>query len=79
MAHQGMTSEEIRDRVRQADEVEFLYHQAEERRWRAEQRAKAPEILALLRQHIPGDRMGEVEEFLSTGYGCECLRGLVRR
>jgi hypothetical protein len=45
--------------------------------WREEQRDKAPQILALLRQHIPTPEIREVEEFLSYEYGSNCLQRLL--
>jgi hypothetical protein len=74
MEQERMTLDEMRQIVQEADEVEFLDRQAEQRDWEREQRAKAPEVLALLRRHIPADRLPELEDFLSTRFGCDCLR-----
>jgi hypothetical protein len=57
----------------------FVDQQVTLRAWEEEQRAKAPEILALLRRHVPGERWQEVEEFLSGGYGRDCLGEAIRR
>ena len=74
-----MTLDEMRRIVQEADEVDHLYRQAEERAWQREQQAKAPEILASLRRHIPADQLQEVEELLSTGVGCDLVRDALRR
>ena len=61
------------------DEIDFMYRQAEIEDWRQQQREKAPGILALLRKHMPADRMQEVEEFLTSKYGCDCLHDTLCR
>jgi hypothetical protein len=62
-------------------EVEIAYYdrRAKQRKWGAEQRAKAPVILGSLRQHLPAEVLKEAEELLSTGYGCECVCDLLQR
>jgi hypothetical protein len=72
----GLTLEE---EAGQRAEIEHYYQQASQRRWRAEQRAKASVILGLLRQHLPAQVLKEAEELLSTGYGCECVCDLLDR
>ena len=42
------------------------------RRWER-QRARALMVLRLLRQYLPTAALQEVEEFLSSAYGCNCL------
>lgn len=58
-------------------DVEWLYREAERKEWERKQRAKAPEVLALLRAHIPADRRTEVDEFLLYSYGAKCLRDVL--
>ncbi len=79
MDQEKMTLDEMRQIVEQADLVEFDYRQAEQRDWEREQRARAPEVLASLRRHLPADRLQEVEDLLSTGFGCDCLRDALLR
>ena len=74
-----MTFDEMARIVDQAREVNFYWHQLEQRKWDAEQRAKAGAILELLRQHLPPQVRQEAEELLSTEYGCECVCDLLRR
>jgi hypothetical protein len=74
-----MSLDEMRDIVRQADYVEFHYRQNEQQAWEREQRAKAPEVLAMLRRHVPPDLFPELERFLSTRFGSDCLRDALRR
>ena len=71
--------DETRQTVQEADEVEFVYRQAEQQDWQREQRAKASEALASLRRHLPEDRLHEIEDLLSTGFGCDFLRDALRR
>ena len=68
-----MSLEEMRALVADADEVDFIYRQHEQRAWEKEQRAKAPEVVALLRRHIPADRLPEIEDYLSCGFGRDYL------
>ena len=68
----------MNDVCTQEDELNFMYWQAEIDDWKQQQREKAPEILALLRKHLPADRIQEVEEFLSNLYGCKCLHEALR-
>ena len=74
-----MTIDEMRRTVEEADNVEFVYRKAEQRVWKRAQLAKAPEVLALLRRHMPAGHLQEVEEFLSNGFGSDCLRDELRR
>jgi hypothetical protein len=74
-----MTFDEMARIVDEAGEVDFYWHQLEQRKWDAEQRAKAGAILELLRQHLPAQARQEAEELLSTKYGCECVCDLLRR
>ncbi len=68
-----MEIDEMRRIVQEADELEFLYRQAEQRARERQHRAKAGEVLALLRRHIPTGHSREVEEFLSSGSGSDSL------
>ncbi len=68
-----MKIDEMRRIVQEADELEFLYRHAEQRARERQHRAKAGEVLALLRRHIPADQLREVEDFLSSGSGCDSL------
>src|SRR5215218_8417964 len=68
-----MKIDKMRRIVQEADELEFLYRHAEQRARERQHRAKAGEVLALLRRHIPADHLREVEEFLSSGSGCDSL------
>jgi hypothetical protein len=63
----------------QSDEVEFLYHKHEVRKWQQEQHKNAPEVLAILRQRLPTEQLQEVEELLSTSYGCKCVCDILQR
>lgn len=74
-----VTIDEMRRMVEEVDNVEFVYRQVEQRAWEREQQAKAPEVLALLRQYIPADGLREVEDFLSSGFGSACLCDELRR
>jgi hypothetical protein len=65
--------EELERRMYEAGQVEFHHQQFEQRDWEEVQRAKAPAVLALLQAHVPAERWSEVKEFLSTGYGRDCL------
>jgi hypothetical protein len=63
----------------EADDADWLYRQHELQEWKQAQHEKAPEILSMLRQHLPAERLREVEKFLSTSYGCDCLYEALRR
>src|SRR4051812_40241928 len=63
----------------QIADVEFLYQQAEKRAWEEQQRSRAPAVLVLLRQHISAEPLEQVEELISTHYGCERLHELITR
>ena len=65
--------------VEEVHQADFYYRQLERREWAEAQRARAPEVLALLRAHVPAERWPEVEEFLSTGYGRDCLGDILKR
>ena len=67
-----MSFEDMAAFVDQVREVTF-YHAEERKAWSERQRARAPLVLGLLRQHLPADALREVAGFLSTYYGCECL------
>ena len=60
----------------QAAEVAFLDREREFKEWRREQRKNAPRILGMLREHLPAEQWQEVECFLSSLYGCECLHSV---
>ena len=57
----------------QAREVDFYYAEAKRKEWEELQRTRAPMVLGLPRQHLPAEVLREVEDFLSTGYGSDCL------
>lgn len=76
---QEMTLEEMRKIVDDADYIDFLGRQVKLRDWEREQRAKAPEVLALLRRHIPAHRLPEIEDYLSRGFGRDCLAEAIWR
>jgi hypothetical protein len=63
----------------QQDELDFLCWEAEQREWREEQDAKVPEIVALLRRHLPAERLREIEEFLAVPYCRDQLGEALRR
>jgi hypothetical protein len=63
----------------QSDEAYFLARDLEDRAWRRGMAAKAPEILATLRQHVPGDVWLEVEDYLDTHIGLRCFGETLRR
>jgi hypothetical protein len=75
----GMTDEEIVLAQVEAGEVDYIYWQVEQRKWYAEQRAKAQVIRGLLRQHLPAQVLQEAEELLSTEYGCKYVCHLHER
>ena len=53
--------------------IAFIDAKNEQVAWGERQRAQAPLVLGLLRQHLPAEVLREVEDFLSTDYGSECL------
>ena len=64
------------DEVRTSD---YYSQQEKQLEWEAQQRAKAPAILGILRRHLPAEALQEAEEFLSTGFGCDCFYEALRR
>jgi hypothetical protein len=54
-------------------QLEYAFQQDQQAVWEEAQQAKAPRILELLRAHVPAERWPEVEEFLSSRYGRDCL------
>jgi ABC-type dipeptide/oligopeptide/nickel transport system ATPase component len=73
-----MSLEEMAEIVDQAREAAFLDQEYRQREWAEEQRAKAPEILDLLRRHLPTETQQEVEGYLSSPYGSDCLCELLQ-
>ncbi len=65
--------EEMARIVDEAREVEYSWRQAQLRQQQEEQRARAPAFVDLLRRHLPAEVMSEFEEFMSTGFGSQCL------
>jgi hypothetical protein len=73
-----VTFEEMERIVSEAHQIDHYYRQNEQREWEAEQRTKAPAILSLLQRHLPVEALQVIEEFLSTRYGCDCLRDVLQ-
>ncbi len=71
--------EEMRRTAQEADQLDFNERYNEQSPWERQQRAKAGEVLALLRRHIPADHLREVEDLLSSGSGCDYLRYELQR
>ncbi len=69
--------EAILQEIYEGQQVEHLYQEAEQRKWKQEIRSTAPQILAVLRQHIPNPQIQEVEDFMSVPFGRECLGDLL--
>lgn len=53
--------------------VAFLKEEDEWKAWQKLQLTRAAKVLGLLRQHLPAEALHEVEDFLSTYNGSDCL------
>jgi uncharacterized protein (DUF2267 family) len=71
--------DETRRTVQSADQLDFDEQYNEQSPLDREQRAKAAEVLAVLRRHIPADQLREVEDFLSSGSGSDYVRYELQR
>jgi hypothetical protein len=74
-----MTFQEMAQIVEEEREIAFLEREAEDRKWRAEQRAKAQVLISVLRRHLPAAILTEFEELFSTNYGSDCVYALLER
>ena len=68
-----MSFEEMEKIVDDARFLDFLDAQDEQKAWGERQRARAAVVLGLLRRHLPAEALREVEDFLSSAYGCNRL------
>jgi|SRR5690242_19846689 len=79
MTASEMSFEEMERIVDERREYDFWEDQRQNEAWRAEQRAKAPVILALLGRHLPPQVLRDVEDYLSHPYSSECLHQSLSR
>ena len=60
-------------RQQAAAQIEWAYQEFDLSAWKAEQRARAPEILATLRRYLPREDYWAVVIFLTDPYGRDCI------